>query len=189
MSSLHALGDGAYAYFVSDGLAPAPGCRGAGCRQVPVSQSLIVVAADGRVVGRIDDVVDGLEGEAFHPWADGVWLVSPFDTTRTRRLTATITAGPDPVLAQAGEPAPPSGAWPQDLRRFNMIADPLRGLNVVAAGATVDLTAPGLAVLVQPEPGRRPDGLELYVVSRNDDGWRSEPVSMLRLPWSNLHAH
>lgn len=186
ITSLQSLGGGAYAYFVSTGLKKVEGCR-TDCEYVPVAQRLVVVGADGVVAGSMDDVVDGLSGEAFHPWIDGTWLVMPYNSARTRQLTATITAGPSPVLTRyAGSAelaaASPPDAWPREgLARFNMIAEPFRALGVVAVSEAIDLSAPGEAVLVEPSAGADPHGVVVRTVSRApDQQWRPGPSRTYR---------
>ncbi len=187
ISSLQSLGDGAFAYFVSAGLQPVPGCR-TDCRFVPIAQRLVVVDADEAVVGTVEDVVNGLAGEAFHPWGEGLWVVMPYNSARDRQLTATITAGPSPVLTRYPSPAElsaaasPVDAWPEaGLQRFNMIAEPFRVLDVVAMAEMIDLTRPGHAVLVQPAAGPRPESIEVHRVYRAPgQDWRAEPSRTYR---------
>ncbi len=180
ITSLQSLGGGAFAYFVSTGLRQIAGCR-AECEYVPVSQRLVIIAADGAVVGTMDDVVDGLAGEAFHPWNERMWVVMPYNSARTRQLTATITAGPSPSLTLYSSPAElaassPADAWPKEgLQRFNMIAEPFRALGVVAVSEAVDLSGPCHAVLIEPSAGTRPRSIEVQTVSRvPGQDWRAE---------------
>lgn len=179
ITSLQSLEGGAFAYFVSTGMKKVEGCRD-DCDYVPVAQRLVVVAADGSVVGSMDDVVDGLAGEAFHPWNERTWVVMPYNTARTRQLTATITAGPSPVLTRYASSAElaastPADAWPKEgLTRFNMIAEPFRVLGVVAVSEAVDLSGPGHAVLVEPTAGPDPHSINIRSVFRaTNDEWRS----------------
>jgi hypothetical protein len=182
VTSLHSLGGGAFAYFVSAGLRPVQGCHRTDCRYMPVAQRLVVVDAEGAVVGTIDDVVDGLAGEAFHPWGEGLWLTMPYNSARDRQLPATITAGPAPVLtrytstAELAATLPPGAGWPEEgLQRFDMIAEPFRVLGTVALLENADLTRPSHAVLVEPTVGPRPRSIEVRPVYREGgQGWRAE---------------
>ena len=184
VTSLHSLGGGAFAYFISTDLKPVEGCRSDQCKYVPAAQKLVVVGADGGIAGTMDDVVDGLEGEAFHPWSDGVWVVMPWNTARDQQLPATITGGPSPVLTRYATTAElaasphPSSAWPVDtLPRFNMVAEPFRVLGALAVPDAIDLTAPGRAVMVAPAAGPRPDHIEVRPVSRpgGQSVWQADP--------------
>lgn len=183
ISSLQALGGGAYAYLVSTSLSPVEGCRD-DCRYTPDAQRLVVVAGDGHVAGTLDGIVGGLEGEAFHPWREGLWLLMPWNVGRDRQLLATLSAGPEPVLVTwpdaaalaAGQTNAVTPATEAAIRRLNMIAEPFRPLGVVAVPEAVDLTAPNHAVLVQPEAGRSPTGVRVRTVSRDENGaWRADP--------------
>lgn len=186
ITSLQSLGGGAFAYFASTALAPVAGCNSA-CRYVPVAQRLVVVDADGRTVGTMNEVVDGLSGEAYHPWTEGVWLMMPFDRGRTRQLPAFLTQGPYPELRVFADmtdlsAALPPGGWPRSLGGFNMIAQPFRPLDRAVTTETVDLAAPGVAVVAQPAWGPDEGALTMDVMVRSGDEWSRQSQRTFTLP-------
>ncbi len=186
ITSLQALGGGAFAYFASTALKPVAGCA-TDCRYVPVAQRLVVVDGEGRTVGTMDGVVDGLSGEAFHPWAEDLWLVMPLDAARMRQLPATVTRGPYPELRVfAGmadlSAALPGGGWPDRFNGFNMIAQPFRPLDRVVTAEAVDLTGPGIAIVAQPVWGPDPDALTIDVMARSGDEWTRQSHTTFTLP-------
>jgi len=173
VSSLQALGGGAYAYFLSEGLAPVRGCVGKKCRQVPTGHRLVVVAADGRTVATLEGLVDGLAGEEFLPLGSAGWRIAPLTRGRDRRIVATLTPGPVPRLLvdEAADVAGP-----------DLLTEPFRVTGLVGLGQTIDRPTPDLAVLVQPAEGPDPHLLEVHVIRRVDGAWRADPVRAVRLP-------